>query len=82
MTPMDGSHSAISAIPALPGTQYSASTLPLFFMATAIACSRPPPPMINTFMLHPFSVFLYLLSKALRRFLFCARFPQPFRNSF
>ena len=23
-----------------------------------------------------------ILSKALRRFLFCARFPQPFRNSF
>ena len=52
MTPIS-THSASPAIPALPGAQYIFSTFGLWATFHAIACSRPPPPTINTFMLLP-----------------------------
>ena len=49
MTPIS-THSATLAMPALPGAQYNFSTFGLCDIFHAIACSRPPPPTINTFM--------------------------------
>src|SRR6056297_158976 len=43
-------HSAIPAIPALPGATISRSHLGFCFTAQARACSRPPPPSIRMFM--------------------------------
>src|SRR5271170_897514 len=43
-----GTHSASSAIPALPGAQYSRSTSGEAAIAQASACSRPPEPTIST----------------------------------
>jgi hypothetical protein len=43
-------HSATCAMPALPGAQVSRSSRGLAAMAQASACSRPPEPMISTFM--------------------------------
>ena len=47
-----GTHSAICAIPALPGAQYILSTFGLLAQANAIACSRPPLPTISTFIMN------------------------------
>ena len=61
-TPM-GTHSATSAIPAFPGAQYILSAFGLSATATAIACSRPPPPTIRIFIcISPFRL-LRLLSR-------------------
>ncbi len=46
-------HSAHCSIPAFPGAQYIFFTLALFATFHAIACSLPPPPTINTFILFP-----------------------------
>ena len=48
-----GTHSAISPIPALPGAQYIFSTFGLCATFHAIACSLPPLPTINTFIVPP-----------------------------
>ena len=48
ITPMF-THSATSAMPALPGAQYSFSTFGLFASFHAMACSLPPPPTIKIF---------------------------------
>jgi len=42
-------HSATSAIPALPGAQYILSTLGLWLIFQHMACSRPPLPTTKTF---------------------------------
>ena len=44
-------HSAYSAIPAFPGAQYILSALGLFATLAAMACSLPPLPTINIFMI-------------------------------
>lgn len=44
-------HVASWLIPPLPGAQYNSVTLGLFFKAQQMACSRPPEPTTNTFML-------------------------------
>ena len=44
-------HSANCAIPAFPGAQYILSTFLLCATFHTMACSRPPPPTISTFML-------------------------------
>ena len=46
-------HSAIDAIPAFPGAQYILSTRGLLATAVQIACSLPPLPTTNTFILFP-----------------------------
>ena len=53
-------HSASSAIPALPGAAYILETRLLFATQAAIACSLPPLPMINTFMII-LLILLYVL---------------------
>ena len=45
-------HSATSAIPALPGAQYILSTLGLWLIFQHIACSRPPLPTTKTFIFY------------------------------
>ena len=55
---ISGRHSASSAMPALPGMQYSLPTCGLLARAYAMACSLPPPPTTNTlcFIWFPFCV--------------------------
>ena len=48
ITPIS-THSARSAIPALPGAQYIFETLLLFEILVIMACSLPPPPTTNIF---------------------------------
>ena len=56
-------HSASSAIPALPGAQYILSTLGLLLNFQHIACSLPPLPTTNTFILIPPHIVIYILSQ-------------------
>ena len=56
-------HSATSAIPALPGAQYIFSTFGLFASFHAIACSLPPPPTIKIF------ICVFLLTPQTDRYL-------------
>ena len=53
--------SAICAMPGLPGAAYSLSTSGLLETACASACSRPPFPITNTFILSPLTLFLFLI---------------------
>jgi hypothetical protein len=56
-------HSAIVAIPALPGATISRSHLGFCSTAQASACSRPPPPRIRMFMTPPLAEFRDRLPK-------------------
>ena len=47
-----GTHWATWAMPPLPGAQYSSETLGLWASFQQMACSRPPPPTTNTFILY------------------------------
>ena len=51
-------HSATCAIPALPGAQYILSTLSDWLIFQHIACSRPPLPTTNTFIISALSYII------------------------
>ena len=59
-------HSASSAIPALPGAAYIFDTRLLFATQVAIACSLPPLPMIKTFMIILLFSCIYSLTNPVR----------------
>ena len=67
-------HSASSAIPALPGAQYILSTLGLLLNFQHIACSLPPLPTTNTFILIPPHIIIMFIGNLVN----CLRKKLPF----